>query len=401
MISELAQDDASAILMRLRNKIPPERISPVFVKTRAAAEVLYRARDILDIISKGKVPGFLVINARRGAGKTAVIQYLREQLDEKVFFVYQEKSSTSAEDLFRYFVNRIGRQAIVDAVRNLSSDPLEVHRILSENGHTGTATALAGLLEDSRDSWNWLAASSPSLPKLNCGLRLTRNARDNDALDALATVVRLLTYQKPVVFAIDELESAFNELRKSQKGKLRSLLVDLINHTGFSRILFLFAATEHVYEKFVEEEEADIMGLTRRVKDATTILGLPSREETRKILERILHTYSIARDFSFSESDIRRIMEDYPQSIRSAMPSDIISYALGRGDEKWEFVRRYEEIRGELESKSGKIMEGLDAVVVGKKFEEAVGLLLKYIPRSERHVSQPDTDREREWWPGL
>lgn len=394
-MEELTQNDANAILIRLRNKIPPERISPVFVKTRAATEVLDRARRMLRTVSEQKVPGFLVINARRGAGKTAVIQYLREQLQDEVFFIYQEKASTSPEDLFRYFVNRTGRQLITEVVRTLSSDPLEVQRILSEGGHNGAATALAGLLEDSPDAWNWLSSSSPSLPKLKCGLRLIKNVRDDSALDALATVVDLLTYQKPVVFAIDELESAFNELTENQKGKLRSLLVDLINHTGFSRIFFLFAATEHVYEQFIEEGEADIMGLTRRINDATAILGLPTREETRIILDRILHLYGIAYDFSFSDTDIRQIREKF--NAPSSMPSDIISYALRKGDEKWEFLRNYERISGLLRIESETITKGLDQVILGRKFEEAVGLLLKFIPESLYHVSQPLTEREIEW----
>ena len=400
MIEGLTQDDAKAILLRLRQRIPPERISPIFVKTRAAKEVIFKTHDRLKTVSKETVseykkPVFLIINATRGAGKTAIIQYLRETKRDDVYFVYQEKSSTSAEDLFRYFVNRAGRDVITEAVRSLSEDPIEVHEILSEKGHNGTATALAGLLEDNVDAWNWLCSSSPALPKLKCGLRLLKNVRDHDALDALATVVRLLARQKPVIFAIDELEGAFNELTAKQKNKLRSLLLSLINSEKFSRILFLFAATDHVYEKCFLSTEANTMGLKRRVTGATTILGLPEREEARKILERVLALYSLAHGFTFSESDIRRIREKYDAP--STMPSDIIGYALKKADEKWEFIRRYRELMESLEKTSKKIIKGLTPTMLGRTFEEAVGTLLRFLPDAEYHIPHIDATTEGEW----
>jgi hypothetical protein len=395
MMEELTQEDAKAILLRLRQKIPPEKISPLFVKTRAAKEVLDRAHRSLRTISKQGGRDFLIMNATRGAGKTAIIQYLKEQLQGEVFFVYQEKSSTSAEDLFRYFVNRTGREVITDAVRDLSADPLEVYGVLSERGDNGTAIALAGLLEDSADAWNWLCTSSSILPKLKCGLKLVKNVREKNALDALATLVKLLTYQKPVVFAIDELEGAFNELTNRQKGKLRSLLVDLINHTGFSRILFLFAATDHVYEKCFMKPEADAMGLKRRVENATGILGLPTREEARKILERVLHLYSLAHGFQFSSADIRQIRQKYDAP--STMPSDIIWYAFKKADDKWEFVRKYKEITERLEAESKKIARKLGPAVLGRKFEEAVGIVLRFLPGAEYHIPHIDATTEGDW----
>jgi hypothetical protein len=394
MIEELTQDDARAILLRLRMKTPPERISPIFVETRAVKEILDRARVTQDTVSKSGKTGYMIIKASRGAGKTAMIQYFREQLQDRVYFVYQEKSSTSAEDLFRYFVNRIGRRVITEAVQNLSSDPLEVHRILSEGGHNGTAVALAGLLEDSPDAWSWLAASSPALPKLKCGLRLVKNVRDNDAFDALATVTRLLAFRKPIVFAIDELESAYNELRR-QGTKLRSLLVDLINYERFSRIFFIFAATTHVYEKCFLTQKADDIGLKRRGEDATVILGLPERGEARKILERTLRLYGLAYGFTLSESEIRRIGEEFKAF--SAMPSEIISHGLKKADEKWEFIKRYKEINESLEAESKKITRGLGPAMLGRKFEEAVGMLLRFLPGAEYHIPHIDATTEGEW----
>lgn len=397
MKEELSQEESRAILVRLRTKTPPERISPIFVKTRAATKIIDRATDTLKTISAPEcnIPGFLVINATRGAGKTAIIQYLKEQYGDKVFFVYQEKSSTSAEDLFRFFVNRVGRQAITETLRSLSQEPLEIYKTLSEGGHTGTAIALAGLLEDNTDAWNWLCASSSVLPKLECGLKLVKNVRDNDALDALATVVRVLTRQKPAIFAIDELENAFNELSEHQKGKLRSLLVDLVNYTGFSKIFFLFAATDHVYEKCFQSQEADASGLTRKVKDATAVLSLPTREEARTILERILHLYERTYDISFSETESRHIEERF--NAPSTMPSDVISYALNKGDEKWEYAKKYNEIAEKLEKESKKVMKNLSPIELGKKFEEAVGLLLRFLPGNEFQIQGAETIEEVKW----
>jgi hypothetical protein len=395
MIEGSTQDDCKAILLRIRNKVPPERVSPLFVKTRVAKEVLDRAYGMFTVVSKKKSALRLIIKATRGAGKTAMIQYLGEQLQDEVFFVYQEKCSASTEDLFRYFVNRLGRQVLTEAVQAISSDPLEVHKILSERGHNGTAIALAGLLEKSPDAWSWLSISSPALIKLKCGLRLVKNVRDTDALDALATVVRLLNYQKPVIFAIDELEGTYNELTDRTRGKLRSLIVDLINYEEFSGILFLFAATGHVYEECFPTQEADDIGLKRRVEDATTVLGLPTREEVRIILERILYLYAHAYDFNFSEGEIRRIGEEFKAP--STMPSDIISYALTKADEKWEFLKDYKRITTLLKTESEIITKGLDHAVLGRKFEEAVGMLLKFLPGSEYHVSQSPTDTEIEW----
>ncbi|MBU7046129.1 MAG: hypothetical protein HXS54_06790 [Theionarchaea archaeon] len=394
MIEGLTQDDCRAILLRIRNKVPPEKVSPIFVKTRAAKEVFDRAYGMFTVVSRKKSTLHLIIKATRGAGKTAMIQYLGEQLQDEVFFVYQEKCSASTEDLFRYFVNRLGRQVLTEAVQAISSDPLEVHKILSERGHNGTAIALAGLLEKSPDAWSWLSVSSPALVKLKCGLNLVKNVRDTDALDALATVVRLLNFQKPVIFAIDELEGAYNELTNRTRGKLRSLIVDLINYEEFSGILFLFAATGHVYEECFLTQEADDIGLKRRVEDATTVLGLPTREEVRIILERILYLYARAYDFSFSEGEIRRIGEEF--KALSTMPSEVISYALRKGDETWEFKKNYERIATLLKTESEIITKGLDQGGLSRKFEEAVGLLLKFVPGSENHISQPPTDIEIE-----
>lgn len=395
MIEGLSQDDAKAILLRLRTNVPPNRISPTFIKTRAAREVLDRTWKTQKAVSELGKTGYLIINATRGAGKTAIIQYLKEQLRDDVFFVYQEKSSTSAEDLYRYFVKRIGRQVITEAVRTLSEDPLEVYRILSERGHNGTATALAGLLEGSTDAWNWLSTSSPTLPKLICGLRLVKNVRDADALDALATMVRLLARQKPIIFAIDELEGAFNELTSKQKGKLISLLVDLINYRRFSNIFFIFATTDHVYEKCFLSPEANASGLTRRARGITAILGLPERDEARRILDRILQLYTRAYGFTFSESEIRRIREAYDAP--STMPSDVIFYALQKGDEKWEFINKYKWIAESLEKASKKIRRGLSQPMLGRKFEEAVGTLLRFLPGAESHIPHIDATTEGEW----
>jgi hypothetical protein len=394
MIGELSQDDAEAILLRLRQKVPPDRIGPTFVKTRTSQKILDKAHNMLDAISKLEIPGFLIIKAIRGAGKTAILQYLKEQFQDEVFFAYLEKSSTSAENLFRFFVNRTGKQTIKEAVQSLSTDPMEVYNTLSEVGHNGTAIALAGLLEDNPTAWSWLSTRASHLIILGCGLHLTRNVRDEDSLDALATVVKLLAYQKPVVFAIDELEGAYNELSKRNKVKLQSLLVDLVNHTRFSRILFLFAATEHVYKECFMGEKADETGLTRRVEDSTSVLGLPNKDETRKILERVLYLYSLAKGFEFTETDIRRIKGNF--NTIEAMPSDTISYALQRADEKWEFIRNYRRIINLLETESAKIMEGISPTILGRKFEEAVGLLLKYFPDAEYHIPQPTAIKESE-----
>jgi hypothetical protein len=395
MIEELSQDDAEAILLRLRLKIPPDRITPTFVKTRTSQKILDKAHNMLDAISKLEIPGFLIIKAIRGAGKTAILQYLKEQFQDEVFFAYLEKSSTSAENLFRFFVNRTGKQTIKEAVQTLSTDPMEVYNTLSEVGHNGTAIALAGLLEDNPTAWSWLSTRAPFLIKLDCGLRLTRNVRDEEGLDALATVVKLLAYQKPVVFAIDELEGAYNELSKRSKVKLQSLLVDLVNHTKFSRILFLFAATEHVYEKCFESEKADETGLTRRATDSTSVLGLPNKDETRRILERVLYLYSLAKGFEFTKTEIRRIKGNF--NVIEAMPSDTISYALQRADEKWGIIQNHDKIINLLETESEKITEGISPIMLGRKFEEAVGLLLEYFPDTEFHIPQPDVAKENEW----
>ena len=392
---ELSQDEAKAILLRLRAKIPPEKISPIFVETRAAKEILNRAHDIWKTVSELGETGYLIVNATRGAGKTAIIQYLREQLHDSVFFVYQEKASTSAEDLFRYFVNRVGKEAITDAVRNLSSNPEEVHKIVSKQGHTGTAIALAGLLEDNPDAWNWLSVGSPSLPKMKCGLRLVRNVRDKDAFDALATIAGLLSREKPIIFAIDELEGAFNELTEKQKGNLRTLLVDLINYTRFSHVFFVFAATDHVYEKFFLSPESDASGLTRRTSDITAILGLPDRGEARTILNRVLNLYARAHGFNFSESEVQRIRERFDAP--STMPSDIISYALKKADDKWEFTKRNRETGESLKKASQEIMKGLEPSALGRKFEEAIGSLLRFLPEAEFHIPHIDATVEGEW----
>ncbi|MBU7046127.1 MAG: AAA family ATPase [Theionarchaea archaeon] len=399
-MEKLTQDDARALFIRLLVKTPPERISPIFVETEAAKDVLKRAYEPLNLFlkegsSKYKTPGFLVINATRGAGKTAVIQYLREQYHDRVFFAYQEKASTSPEDLFRYFVNRTGRQSITEAVQELSPDPLEVYNFLSEGGHNGTAIALAGLLENNIDAWSWLATGSSSLPRLKCGLKMVKNVRDTDALDALATVARLLTHQKPVIFAIDELENAYTELTKNQKGKLRSLLVDLINHTKFSRILFIFAATDHVYEECLLGPEADVMGLTRKIKDATVILGLPTKEEAEKIFDRIVNLYSLAYNCSFSEGEIRQIKEEF--KALSTMPSNVISFARIGCDKILDMKNKDREIIEKLKNESRKIMKGLGPTEIGNKFEEAVGLLIKYIPGREFQFHNPDASPEVLW----
>lgn len=394
MMEKLLQSESRDILQNLREGIPPRRISPIFVETKAAREVLDRADEKLRVVSEGNVPVFLIIRATRGAGKTAIIRYLRKQLQEKVFFIYLEKFYASGEDLFHQFVEKSERQVITEAVRNLSSDPLEVYRILSEGGHNGTAIALAGLHEDSIDSWNWLSSGSPALPKLSCGLRLVRNVRDKDALDALATVVRLLTYQKPVVFAIDELETTFNELTKKQRAKLRTLLVDLINHTKFSRIFFIFAATDDVYERCFKDEEAPSSGLTGRAINITAELSLPEKEEVVRILERTLHLYGLARGFNFTEVEIRKISERYFRDMTSVLPRQIIAYALQEGDKKWESIRGYKKIREILETASKGIMKKYDLTKLGKKFEEAVGLLLEYIPGIEEQMCQPDSALE-------
>lgn len=385
----LSEDECRSILMRLHNKVPPDMVSPIFVKTEASRRVLDRISSMNETISNGEVPGFLIIKADRGAGKTAILQYLKENLSEDVVFVYQEKILISPEDLFRSFVNSIGRRQLTGAACALSPDPLGLYEIVSDGHHNGTAIALAGLLESDNDCWNYLSSGSPTLHKLKCGLRMVRNVNDSDALEALSTLVWVLTRKKSVIFAIDELESALNELRKSEKGKLGRLFVNLINHSGFSRILFLFAATDPVYERCFLTPEADSMGLKRRVEDATSVLGLPTMEEVELMLNRILDLYMWGYGITISGAEMDEIRQGYDGL--STMPSLVVSYAIKVGDEK----------KGKSKYSNG----GNIPPVEDKKFEEAVGMLLRYIPGSEQHIAQTDATREgeqlKETTPGL
>ncbi len=387
----ISKDECGSILMRLHTKTPPENISPIFVETEAVKKVLKEIYGMRNTVSQGQEAGFLIIKADRGAGKTAVMQYLKENLSDELFFVYQEKSSVSPENLFRFFVNSIGRQQLTEAIHALSSDPLEVHRKLSEGGHNGTAIALAGLLDGEEDCWSWLSSRSPALRRLECGLRMVKNVSNNDALQALTTVVNLLAKQKPVIFAIDELESAFNELKRSEKSKLGNLFVDLINQRGLSNILFLFAATDPVYEQCFFTPEADAKGLKRRVEDATAILGLPTEKEAPLILEKILGLYACAYDVTFSASEIEQIKQNY--DMPSVMPSFVVSYALRKGDKKVEDIDVETEMREKLKKKKRKRR---DRSTLGKEFENAVGKLLEYIPDSDFHLAQTDAIAEGE-----
>lgn len=401
MIEELSREESSDILQCLREGIPPQKISPIFVKTRAVREVLGKAHEGLRTVKNGAVPAFLIIRATRGAGKTAIIRYLKEELQESVFFVDLEKFYASGEDLFHQFVDGVGRSVIVQAVQGVSSDPITAYKVLSEKGHNGTSIALAGLLEDSLDAWNWLCSGASSLPKLKCGLKLVKNVRDEDALDALATVIGLLARQRPIVLAIDELESTFNELKEKQRAKLRSLLVELINCQKFTKVFFLFAATDRVYEECFKKGGAPTMGLLQRTINITSTLDAPRSEEVAMILERILHLYEHAREFIFSEANLRRIRQESLKSMTSQTPRDIILYALKKGDEKWELSRGYEKIREMLNAASAGILKESDAIGIGKRFEEAVGLLLESVPEKEFLVPQPDVAVEGNWLANL
>jgi hypothetical protein len=280
---------------------------------------------------------------------------------------------------------------LTEAVRALSSDPLEVYENLSEGGHNGTAIALAGLLDSEEDCWSWLSSRSPALRRLKCGLRMVRNISDDDAFHAFTTVVDLLARQKPVVFAVDELEGAFNELKQSEKSKLGNLFVNLINQRGLSKILFLFAATDPVYEQCFLTSEADAKGLKRRVEDATAILGLPTLDEVSLILEKIFSLYSSAFDVIFSASEIEQIKQNY--DMPSVMPSFAVSYALKKGDRKVESIDIENEMKDRLTNNK---RERRDRTTLGKEFEKAVGVLLKYIEESDFHVAQTDSIAEGE-----
>lgn len=398
---ELSEDECRSILMRLHNKVPPERVSPIFVKTEASRLVLDRIFSWTKTISKGEEPGFLVIKADRGAGKTAILQYLKENLSDDVIFVYQEKSSVSSEDLFRSFVNNIGKKQLTEAARALAPDPLELYEILSEKSHNGTAIALAGLLESENDCWNWLSSRSPIHRRLECGLCMVKNISEGDALNALATVVHVLTRKKPVIFAIDELEGAFNELKENEKSKLGNLFVNLINKLEFSRILFLFAATDPVYERCFLTPAADSTGLKRRVEDATSVLGLPTPEEVAVMLERILDLYRYGYGINISPAEMEQFKQRYEKP--STMPSFVVSYALQVGDSKVRDRQREEENDSKL--KPRKRRKRVDRPTEGREFEEAIGILLQYIPGSELHLAQTDAILEgkqlKESIPGL
>ena len=395
MKEEFSQKDAQSYLQILRAKIPPYRISPLFVETSAANHVLKRAHHDLENITKNDIPGYLIINDTRGSGKTATIQYFGEQIEKKAFFVYQSKCSTSKEDLFRYFINSIGKEKLTQMVQRKSTNPIEVYEIISTKGHNGTAIALAGLLEKNPYAWSWLSSSSPALPKLECGLQLVKNVRDKDAFDALSTVAKLLSEEKPIVFALDELESAYDELTSKQKQGLRTMLLDLINYEKFSHIYFIFAATDTVYDECFEEPKAENMGLRRRAVDITIPLGLPTREEFRIILEKMLNLYEIAYGFTFSQIEILHIRKEYKDP--SILPSKIIEHALRKGEEKWESIQRYQDITSKLKDHTGKILKETSPIELGKIFEESVGILLKYIPESEYHIPQTDATTEGEW----
>jgi hypothetical protein len=390
---DISEEECRSMLMVLRTKTPPDNISPIFVKTQAAEEVLKEIYRLHETVSQGQDAGFLIIKADRGAGKTAIIHYLKEELQDDVIFVHVEKSPVSAENLFRSFINDIGKQKLLEIISDLFSDPLELYETLSEGGHNGTVIALAGLLESNEDCWSYLSSGSPSLVKLECGLRMVRNIRDNNALEALSTVINLLAKEKPVIFAIDELESAFNELKESQKSKLGDLFVNLINKKGLRNILFLFAATDPVYERCFLTTAADVKGLKRRVKDATAILGLPTPEEVSLMLKKILALYPCAYDeVTFSASELDQIIRNYDEP--STMPNNVVAYALKKGGEKVDIAYRYTDLRDIL-SKKGKGTPV--SSTTGKGFEDAIGILIEYIPNVEFYLAQTDAIDEGKW----
>lgn len=389
----ISKEECKSMLMVLRTKTPPDKISPIFIKTQAADEVLKEIYRMHNTVSQGQDAGFLIIKADRGAGKTAIIHYLKEQLQDEVIFAHLEKSPVSAENLFRSFINDIGKHKLRDILSNSFSDPLQVYKALSEGGHNGTVIALVGLLESNEDCWSYLSSGSPSLVKLQCGLRMVKNIREHDALEALSTVINLLAEEKPVIFAIDELESAFNELKENQKSKLGNLFVNLINKKGLQNILFLFAATDPVYERCFLTTVADSKGLKRRVINATANLGLPTPDEVSLMLKKILALYPCAYDnVTFSTSELTQIIQNYDEP--STMPNNVVAYALKKGEEKVDTEQNNKETRTIL------LENGKNTPVTtetGKDFEDAVGILLEHIPDSELHLAQTDAIAEGKW----
>ncbi|MBU7001801.1 MAG: hypothetical protein HXS51_13625, partial [Theionarchaea archaeon] len=127
---------------------------------------------------------------------------------------------------------------------------------------------------------------------------------------------------------------------------------------------------------------------------ATVPLDLPEKKEVGRILYRVLRLYARARELTFSEAEIREIKQEYSKTMSSALPRDIILYALEEGDKKWEFTQGHERIREALEAASTKIIQESDVIRLGKRFEEAVGVLLAYVPGGEFPISQPDATDE-------
>ena len=370
---------------------PPELIDKVMVMTEGMRRAIERIKSEFELVEGGAFR-FLVIVNPRGAGKTTLLRYLEKELGDRAHYLYTEVTPTSAEMIFREIVRLLGRERLEEIVRKRYDSPLSLYNEVSslKGAHTGVAIALAGLHEGSDDCWSWLSVGSPSLKKLKCGLRMVRNLRESEALNALRTLLSVI--EEPVVVAFDEVQLALSGLSEREKeGMIRSL-VDMINR-GMEGLMVLFGATEDAYEEVFEGDYSKQTGLSGRIAASTIRLGPPTLEERRKFFEKALRVFECAYSMSLSKEEVERIRERVSSSISpEAMPRDILIGTILElekielGEERKILEEACKVGREELSRLSGSEL--------GKRFQENLSVMFSLLDWVEDVQTEVDAEEE-------
>jgi len=383
----------NAILNSLRNAVPPDPISSVYVETETYRKFEERAIKILKGVKEGNF-GLMSIVAPRGYGKTGLIKYFGEKYTDEYFFIYETRCPTSRLGLFRSFINRLGKKNLTNIITNLFTDPLDAYRtIVDENGHVGVAVALAGLLEKDDNCWIWLSRGSSRLYRLKkSGLTMQRNIRENEAIFAMKTITSLIGRIKPVIYALDEVESAYRDIKGTrQEESFLTMWVDIINEAP-SYLFLLLSFTRQVYNALFESMEkagsiAESTGAKRRIESAYYSLEAPNLNEFRRMFEKsvlipIENAYGVKIDRKRLES-IWNDVEKCLKKTREPTPHDLIRCSLTLLETAAMKLKGIDDDAKKLEKIGERFYELYSGPMLGVKFQEAFDKFLKQLDAVE------------------
>jgi SpoVK/Ycf46/Vps4 family AAA+-type ATPase len=284
-VNQLERENPYHKYFLLENPFPivpiPEEQPKIFGANRAA---LNRIIWQLNKVARTGRPIHIVLVGPYGSGKTHLLRYLSNEVNERIkggLCAYVSHPGPDFTSIYRRFIENVG----YDKLRTLARTA-EERQLKQSIVYHDFVTALVNLNDEDKtlEAWRWLTANRLTLEERRALRVATSIEREEEALNAYSALLKFLRSVgfRLICMLIDEFEE-INSLVQIQKRRLFNDLRHLIdlNVSNFSLII---ACTPHGWETVYEENAA----LVRRFSSNVVFLEPLDAEASIELVSHYL-----------------------------------------------------------------------------------------------------------------